>query len=69
MSGAPSLKPVAKLEAKALPDSFWPRGWWAIVDYKIGIVPLPVFVLVLALIAGFTLTGKCRPTCRWRSCC
>jgi malate:Na+ symporter len=58
MSGAPSLKPVANLEAKALPDAFWPRGWWAIVDYKIGIVPLPVFVLVLALIAGFTLTGK-----------
>jgi malate:Na+ symporter len=58
MSGTPSLKPAAKLEATTKPDAFWPRGWWAIVDYKIGIVPLPVFVLVLALIAGFTLTGK-----------
>jgi malate:Na+ symporter len=58
MSRAPSLKPFAKLEAKALPDAFWPRGWWAIVDYKIGIIPLPVYLLVLALIAGFSFTGK-----------
>jgi malate:Na+ symporter len=58
MSRAPSLKPFAKPEAKALPGAFWPRGWWAIVDYKIGIIPLPVYLLVLALIAGFTFTGK-----------
>jgi malate:Na+ symporter len=57
MSGSPSLKPIAALQGKAPPDSFWPRGWWAVVDYKIGIVPLPVYVLVLVLIAGFTFTG------------
>ena len=28
------------------------------MDHKIGVVPIPVFVLLLALIAGFTLTGK-----------
>jgi malate:Na+ symporter len=37
--------------------AFWPKGWWSIVDYKIGIVPLPVFVILLAVIAGFALTG------------
>jgi malate:Na+ symporter len=58
MSGSPSLKPIATLHANAPPESFWPRGWWAIVDYKIGIVPLPVYLLVLTLIGGFTFTGK-----------
>jgi malate:Na+ symporter len=37
---------------------FWPKGWWSIVDYKIGIVPVPVFVILLAVIAGFALTGE-----------
>ena len=37
---------------------FWPTGWWSIVDYKIGIVPLPVFFILIAVIAGFALTGK-----------
>jgi CCS family citrate carrier protein len=38
--------------------AFWPGGWWKIVDYKIGIIPLPIFVILLALIAGFVVTGK-----------
>ncbi len=37
---------------------FWPQGWWSIVDYKIGIVPLPVFFILIAVIAGFALSGK-----------
>src|SRR6202050_3595947 len=39
-------------------EGFWPKGWWRIVDYKIGIVPLPIFVILLAVIAGFALTGE-----------
>lgn len=39
-------------------EGFWPKGWWSIVDFKIGIVPLPVFVILLAVIAGFAATGK-----------
>ena len=39
-------------------EGFWPKGWWAIVDYKIGIVPLPIFIVLLAVIAGFDLTGS-----------
>ena len=37
---------------------FWPKGWWSIVDFKIGIVPLPVFVVLLAVIALYALTGS-----------
>ncbi|MBV8188403.1 MAG: 2-hydroxycarboxylate transporter family protein [Alphaproteobacteria bacterium] len=36
---------------------FWPEGWWRIVDFKIGIVPIPVYLVLLGLIAGFTATG------------
>jgi malate:Na+ symporter len=39
-------------------SAFWPNGWWSIVDFKIGIIPLPVFVISFAVIAGFALTGK-----------
>jgi malate:Na+ symporter len=49
-----STAPVLQHETKA----FWPERWWPIVDYKIGIIPLPVFVILFAVIAGFALTGK-----------
>ena len=39
-------------------ETFWPKGWWSIVDYKIGIVPLPIFPVLIAVVAGFALTGK-----------
>ena len=37
---------------------FWPVKWWAIVDYKIGIIPLPVFLILFGVIGGFALTGN-----------
>src|SRR5580700_9016265 len=40
------------------PAPFWPNGWWKIVDAKIGIVPLPIFLVLVALIAGFAATGS-----------
>jgi malate:Na+ symporter len=66
MSGTPLLKPSTIIREDAPPGigedarlgAFWPYGWWKIMDFKIGIVPIPVFVLLLALITGFTLTGK-----------
>ena len=37
---------------------FWPEGWWRIIDFKIGVIPLPVYVLMLALLATFVMIGK-----------
>ncbi len=37
------------------PTRFWPQGWWKIVQFRIGIVPLPVYVLLAALVAFFIL--------------
>ena len=49
------------VSATATPDSlrasWWPQGWWKIMDMRIGIVPVPIYVILIALIAGFTYTG------------
>jgi malate:Na+ symporter len=34
---------------------FWPQGWWKLVEFRIGIVPLPVYVVLAALVAFFIL--------------
>ena len=36
----------------------WPQRWWRIVDHRVGIIPLPIYIVLLALIAGFVATGK-----------
>ena len=38
-------------------EPWWPRGWWKIMDARIGIIPIPVFVVLFALLTGFTYTG------------
>ena len=45
-------------EQLATQSRFWPEGWWKLMEYRIGIIPLPVYVMLLALIAGFAITGK-----------
>lgn len=47
----------------ALPDegkkqAFWPHGWWRLMEFRIGILPLPVYVLAGILIFGFIASGK-----------
>jgi len=36
----------------------WLRRWWALVDFRIGVVPLPVLVLVLAVAAIYVGLGQ-----------
>ena len=47
-------------EAKTPPPSlhFWPEGWWRLMELRIGIIPIPIFVLLAALIAAFVLTDR-----------
>jgi malate:Na+ symporter len=37
------------------PARFWPQGWWKVVEFRIGIVPSPVYVVLAALVAFFIL--------------
>lgn len=52
--------PAAPDRSQAAPHSEadWTRAWWRIVDTRVGIIPLPIYLLLLGLIAGFVLTGK-----------
>ena len=38
-------------------EPWWPNGWWRIMDTRIGIIPLPVYIILFVLLAGFTYTG------------
>ena len=40
---------------------FWPEGWWRLVDVKIGIIPLPVYILVAILLAVLVQEGEVKP--------
>jgi CCS family citrate carrier protein len=40
------------------PDHAWPSQFWKLMEIRVGIVPLPVYILLLLLIAGFVTTGK-----------
>jgi malate:Na+ symporter len=54
-ASAATERPNAAGYASAQP--WWPNGWWTIVDTRIGIIPLPIYVILLALLAGLTYTG------------
>ncbi|WP_247790094.1 2-hydroxycarboxylate transporter family protein [Bradyrhizobium sp. 155] len=41
--------------------SFWPTGWWRLMDYKIGIISLPIYVILVALLAILTQQGQIKP--------
>ncbi|MFP6562737.1 2-hydroxycarboxylate transporter family protein [Paraburkholderia sp. B3] len=45
-------------QSPATRDRFWPEGWWKLMEIRIGIIPLPIYVILAALIAGFAVSGK-----------
>ena len=38
--------------------SIWPEGWWRLMEWRIGVVPLPVYLIAAGVIAYFVLQGK-----------
>jgi malate:Na+ symporter len=61
------IAPGASGVAASAPDSskighrFWPEGWWRLTEFRIGIVPLPIYVVLLFLIGALTYTGEIKP--------
>ena len=56
-----AITPVAETPSLDPPQRrqpFWPHGWWRLMETRIGILPVPVYVLAGALIAGFVASGK-----------
>src|SRR4051812_48112225 len=50
MSAAPGVP--------AAPQGFWPAGWWKLMELRVGIIPVPVLVLIIALTGYFLFIGK-----------
>ncbi|MGF6471745.1 2-hydroxycarboxylate transporter family protein [Paraburkholderia youngii] len=57
-SHTPKHSPAAAAQRSDNVTRFWPEGWWKLMEYRIGIIPLPVYFILLALITGFAVTGK-----------
>jgi Na+/citrate or Na+/malate symporter len=34
------------------------QRWWAVMELRIGVVPLPIFIILFGLVAGFVALGK-----------
>jgi malate:Na+ symporter len=49
---------TADLSKYARGEPFWPNGWWRFVDARIGVIPMPVYLLLLVLIIGFVATNS-----------
>jgi malate:Na+ symporter len=56
MQDAENATPIGQSDA----EGFWPKGRRSIVDFKIGIVPLPIFLILFAVIGGFAAAGTVR---------
>ena len=55
---APIPLQAAPRAAEAGREPFWPHGWWRLMDFKIGIIPLPVYLILVALLTVLTLEGE-----------
>jgi malate:Na+ symporter len=53
----PLSPPLTSSPAADRPTGFWPEGWWKLMEFRIGILPLPVFVVLLGVIVWFTQQG------------
>lgn len=40
---------------------FWPHGWWRVMERRIGVLPVPIFVLLGLIIFALLGTGKLAP--------
>src|ERR1700733_303406 len=43
---------------QAKKQAFWPQGWWRLMEIRIGIIPLPIYVIAGALIAILVYIDK-----------
>jgi CCS family citrate carrier protein len=54
---APVVAPAAET-ARPPAQRFWPEGWWKLMELRVGILPVPVLVLLIAVLSAFIYTGK-----------
>jgi malate:Na+ symporter len=40
------------------PASFWPTGWWRLMDINIGIISLPIYLILVVLLTVLTMEDE-----------
>ncbi|WP_166305276.1 2-hydroxycarboxylate transporter family protein [Bradyrhizobium sp. 26S5] len=55
-----TVRSVAESSADPV-HRFWPEGWWRLTDIRIGIVPVPIYALLIVLVAALVYTGEIKP--------
>jgi hypothetical protein len=48
-----NVRPMA-LDGTAVQPS-WQQGWWRLMDWRMGVIPVPVYLICLGVIAYFVL--------------
>ena len=48
----------AGLLSPATGQRFWPERWWRLIDFRIGITPAPIYVVLIGLVATLVYTGE-----------
>jgi malate:Na+ symporter len=37
---------------------YWPEGWWRLTDVRVGIIPAPIYLLLVVVVAALVYTGE-----------
>ena len=45
-------------QGELVAQRFWPERWWLLVDWRIGIIPIPIYALLVILVATLVQTGE-----------
>lgn len=48
----------APVSVAPAPTRFWPHGWWKLMELRLGILPLPVAIVLAALLTTFVALNK-----------
>lgn len=58
MSNETSVTDSRSNSAEQKTEGFWPHGWWKLMDLRVGVIPLPVYVICAGVLAYFLVKGK-----------
>ena len=60
-STSPVPAPAETVSAARRAGRFWPESWWRLVDMKIGIIPLPLYVILAILLVVLVQEDEVKP--------
>lgn len=58
MSSTPATDTATSDAVANSSGSFWPAGWWRLMEIRVGVLPLPVLVVLAAVLSAFIWARK-----------